>query len=104
MGLIVEYANDIVQLCEVFERAAQAGADEIKGELVDGVYRIEYGAGLGEEPAKPVRVQNGKQNADGSLEVWGEYYCPRCKKMIARGYSQRFPRCMWCGKAVEWDG
>ena len=39
---IVEYAENIVQFCEVFERAAQEGADEIKGELVDGVYRIEY--------------------------------------------------------------
>jgi len=40
--MIVEYAENIAQLCEVFERAAQAGADEIKGELVNGVYRIEY--------------------------------------------------------------
>lgn len=40
--MIVEYAENISQLCEVFERAAQAGADEIRGELIDGVYRIEY--------------------------------------------------------------
>lgn len=43
--MIVEYAENIVQLCEVFERAAQEGADEIRGELIDGVYRIEYEKG-----------------------------------------------------------
>ena len=41
-NMIVEYAENITELCEVFERAAQAGADEIRGELIDGVYRIEY--------------------------------------------------------------
>jgi hypothetical protein len=40
--MIVEYAENINELCEVFERAAQAGAEEIRGELIDGVYRIEY--------------------------------------------------------------
>ena len=47
--MIVEYANDIVQLCKVFEKAAAAGADEIKGELVNGVYRIEYDAPIKKE-------------------------------------------------------
>ena len=39
---IVEYADDVQQMCDIFERAAKDGTDEIKGELVDGVYRIEY--------------------------------------------------------------
>lgn len=36
------------------------------------------------------------------VEVWSEFYCSHCGAMIAKGESERYPRCMWCGKAVKW--
>lgn len=36
------------------------------------------------------------------VEVWSEFYCPHCGAMIAKGNSEHYPRCMWCGKKVNW--
>ena len=36
------------------------------------------------------------------VEVWSEFYCPHCGAMIAKGNSEHYPRCMWCGKKIQW--
>lgn len=36
------------------------------------------------------------------VEVWSEFYCPHCGAMIAKGNSEHYPRCMWCGGKIQW--
>lgn len=57
-----------------------------------------------QEPKAPIKAQK-IETAEGGFttEVWTAYSCPWCKRMIAKGLSQHFPYCMWCGQAVKWD-
>lgn len=59
-----------------------------------------------QEPAKPREERHEvKVSHDwgDEVEVWSEFYCPHCGAMIAKGKSEHYPRCMWCGKAVKWN-
>ena len=38
------------------------------------------------------------------VEVISEFYCPHCMAIIAKGNSEHYPRCMWCGREVKWNG
>lgn len=58
------------------------------------------------EPAKPeerrreVKINHAWGN---EVEIWSEFYCPHCKAMIAKGKSEHYQRCMWCGKVIKWE-
>lgn len=59
-----------------------------------------------QEPAKPREERREvKVNHDwgDEVEVWSEFYCPHCGAIIAKGKSEHYPRCMWCGQAVKWE-
>lgn len=61
-----------------------------------------------QEPVKPIRVQREETLEENEVftatDVWAEWYCPKCHKKIAERYSPHAQYCMWCGRAVKWDG
>jgi len=70
--------------------------------LIDGYYWEQKYMKNEKEKQSPKRIQRKKVHNDGTTEVWAEYFCPHCNKMIAKGFSPHYPHCMWCGNQVEW--
>lgn len=60
---------------------------------------------LKEQEAKPiVRKQCKKENDDGSIDYFAEWYCPHCNMLILRGFDNPSIKfCYKCGKPVLWE-
>lgn len=55
------------------------------------------------EPKKPYRTQRKQIFTDGRVEVWAEYKCPSCERVVAEKFSPHYPRCMFCGQPLDWQ-
>lgn len=59
-----------------------------------------------ESVKKVVRIQNIQTNTydwGEETEVRADFFCPDCKRLVASGFSVKFPHCPWCGRAVKWN-
>lgn len=57
-----------------------------------------------QEPKQIVRKQGKRENSDGSIDYFGEWYCPHCGKLLNRGFDLPWIEfCYKCGKAVKWN-
>lgn len=57
-----------------------------------------------QEPKQIVRKQGKRENSDGSIDCFGEWYCPHCGKLVNRGFDLPWIEfCYKCGGAVKWD-
>lgn len=59
-----------------------------------------------QEPAKPREERHEVKVSHywgDEVEVLSKFYCPHCGTMIAKGKSEHYPRCMWCGQEVKWE-
>ena len=57
-----------------------------------------------QEPKQIVRKQGKRENSDGSIDYFGEWYCPHCGKLLNRGFALPWIEfCYKCGKALMWD-
>ena len=56
-----------------------------------------------QEPKQIVRMQVKRENSDGSIDYFGEWYCPHCGKLLNRGFDLPWIEfCYKCGQAVKW--
>lgn len=56
-----------------------------------------------QEPKQIVRMQEKRENSDGSIDYFAEWYCPHCGKLLKRGFDAPWIEfCYKCGKAVKW--
>jgi hypothetical protein len=57
-----------------------------------------------QEPKQIVRKQGKRENSDGSIDYFGEWYCPHCGKLLNRGFDLPWiEHCYKCGGEVKWD-
>lgn len=57
-----------------------------------------------QEPKQIVRKQGKRENSDGSIDYFAEWYCPHCGKLLNRGFDLPWIEfCYKCGKAVKWE-
>lgn len=57
-----------------------------------------------QEPKKIIRKQGKRENSDGSITYFAEWYCPHCGKLLNRGFDTPWIEfCYKCGKAVRWN-
>ena len=57
-----------------------------------------------QEPKRIVRKQGKREYLDGSIDYFGEWYCPHCGELLNRGFATTWIKfCYKCGKAVEWE-
>ena len=58
-----------------------------------------------QEPKQIVRKQLKRENSDGSIDYFADWYCPHCKLLILRGFDNPSIKfCYKCGKPVLWEG
>lgn len=58
-----------------------------------------------QEPKKIIRKQGKRENSDGSIDFFGEWYCPHCGKLLNRGFDLPWIEfCYKCGKPILWEG
>ena len=56
------------------------------------------------EPKQIVRKQGKRENPDGSIDFFGEWYCPNCGKLLNRGFDLPWIEfCYKCGQAIKWN-
>lgn len=56
-----------------------------------------------QEPKKVIRKQGKRENSDGSIDYFAEWYCPHCGLLLNRGFETPWIEyCYKCGKAVKW--
>ena len=54
-------------------------------------------------PKQIVRKQGKRENSDGSIDYFAEWYCPHCGKLLNRGFDMPWIEyCYKCGKPVLW--
>ena len=57
-----------------------------------------------QEPKQIVRMQVKRENSDGSIDYFAEWYCPHCGKLLKRGFDAPWIEfCYKCGKPVKWN-
>lgn len=57
-----------------------------------------------QEPKQIVRKQLKRENSDGSIDYFADWYCPHCEKLLKRGFDAPWMKfCCMCGKAVKWE-
>ena len=57
-----------------------------------------------QEPKQIVRKQGKREHSDGSIDYFGEWYCPHCGKLLNRGFDTPWIEfCYKCGQAVKWE-
>lgn len=57
-----------------------------------------------QEPKQIIRKQGKQENSDGSIDYFGEWYCPHCGKLLNRGFDLPWVEfCYKCGGAVKWE-
>ena len=55
-----------------------------------------------QEPKQIVRKQGKHENSDGSIDYFGEWYCPHCGKLLCRGFDAPWIEfCYKCGRPVK---
>ena len=56
-------------------------------------------------PMQVVRKQIKRENSDGSIDYFVEWYCPHCNSLILRGFDNTSIKfCYKCGKPILWEG
>lgn len=57
-----------------------------------------------QEPKQIIRKQGKRENSDGSIDYFAEWYCPHCGKLFNRGFDMPWIEyCYKCGKPVLWQ-
>ena len=57
-----------------------------------------------QEPKQIVRKQGKRENSDGSIDYFAEWYCPHCGKLLNRGFDTPWiDYCYKCGRHVKWE-
>ena len=58
-----------------------------------------------QEPKQIIRKQVNRENSDGSISCFAEWYCPHCNMLILRGFNDPAIKfCYRCGKPILWEG
>ena len=86
--------------CYVCSHEFIDAADEFGTNIVDNALAL-----LKEqEPKQIIRKQGKQENSDGSIDYFGEWYCPHCGKLLNRGFDLPWIEfCYKCGGAVKWE-
>jgi len=57
-----------------------------------------------QEPKQIIRKQVNRENSDGSISCFAEWYCPHCNMLILRGFNDPSIKfCYRCGKPILWE-
>lgn len=57
-----------------------------------------------QEPKQIIRKQGKRENSDGSIDYFAEWYCPHCGELLNRGFDAPWIEfCYKCGNAVKWE-